>query len=145
MLNRIRRMPEGERNARITEALAEATAEAGSRRWGDIHRAIFEHPLDPAWDLPAVARGGDGTTPNATSFDANFRQISGASFREILDLANWDRSRASNVPGQSGVPGSPHYGDLLPLWAEKKYFPLLYSRAAVEKASKEWLLLVPSQ
>ena len=59
-------------------------------------------------------------------------------------MADWDRSRASNVPGQSGVPGSAHYGDLLPLWSEGKYFPLLYSRQAVEKSSKECLRLVPA-
>ena len=49
----------------------------------------------------------------------------------------------TNVPGQSGQPGSPHYGDLLPLWAAGKYFPLLYARAAVEKHTKQRLVLEP--
>ena len=64
---------------------------------------------------------------------ANLKQQHGASFREVLDLANWDNSVATNVPGQSGQPGSPFYGNLLPLWEKGEYFPLLYSRAAVEK------------
>ena len=40
----------------------------------------------------------------------------GASYREILDVADWDRSVATNVPGQSGQPESTFYGNLLPLW-----------------------------
>ena len=35
---------------------------------------------------------------------------------------------ATNVPGQSGQPGSPFYGNLLPLWERGEYFPLAYSR-----------------
>ena len=72
-----------------------------------------------------------------------FAQQWGASFREIMNLADWDASLAVNVPGESGQPGSSHYGDLLPLWEEGKYFPLVYSRAAVEKASPDKLVLEP--
>jgi len=145
MFKLLRKMPPAERNEVMEAALKEASAEVGEKRWGDLHKAAFQHPLAAEFDLPSVARGGDATTPNATSPDAVFRQTSGASFREIIDLGDWDRSRASNVPGQSGVPGSAHYGDLLPLWSEGKYFPLLYSRQAVEKASKERLRLVPAR
>ena len=87
---------------------------------------------------------GDGFTVNATSFSANnWEQTHGASYREILDPANWDRSEGVNVPGESAQPGSQNYGNLLPLWNEGRYFPLLYSRSAIEKASKERLLLDP--
>ena len=75
----------------------------------------------------------------------NFKQSNGASYREILDLADWDRSVAINVPGQSGQPTSPHYSDLLPLWKDGYYFPLLYSRQKVEEFSAEKLMLVPSR
>ena len=71
-------------------------------------------------------------------------QTSGSSYRHILDLADWDRSVATGVPGQSGQPTSPHYADLLPLWAENRYHPLLFSRAAVERAMMERLLLRPA-
>ena len=83
---------------------------------------------------------------NNTSFAAaGYRQTSGASYRQIFDVGEWDNSVAINVPGQSGQPGSAHYGDLLPLWAEGRYFPLLYSRAAVEKTAKDKLLLLPGR
>ena len=37
-----------------------------------------------------------------------------------------------------------NYGDLLPLWAEGRYFPLLYSRGKVEEAAKNRLRLEPA-
>lgn len=117
-------------------------------RWGGLHVAEFKHALSTTeatravFDLNSVARGGDGNTVNATG-GGNLRQTSGASFRQILDLSDWDRSVAINVPGQSGQPESRHYKDLLPLWAEGKYFPLLFSREKVEKYARQRLILEP--
>jgi penicillin amidase len=118
--------------------------------WGALHTMEFHHSLDRVpgvaslFDLGPVPRPGDGYTVNATSFEGRFfQQDSGASYREILDTGDWDRSVAVNTPGQSGQPGSPHYSDLLPLWAEGEYFPLLYSREAVEKATTDRLILEP--
>jgi penicillin amidase len=79
---------------------------------------------------------------NATG-GRRFLQTHGASFREILDLADWDNSVATSTPGQSGQPASPHYGDLLALWRDGEYFPLAYSRAAVERATAHVLTLQP--
>ena len=50
---------------------------------------------------------------------------------------------AINVPGQSGQPGSEYYDDLLPLWGNDKYFPLVFSRARVETETKHLLKLMP--
>jgi penicillin G amidase len=111
-------------------------------RWGEIHHARFPHPLARSLDLPEASRGGHWTTVNMTG-GSDLRQSSGASFREILDFADWDNSVATSVPGQSGQPGSPFYGNLLPLWERGEYFPLLYSRAAVEKHTAHVLWLKP--
>jgi len=118
--------------------------------WGQLHQVRFRHPLvqirdaEAVMDLGPVARPGDEYTVNATGYSGgSFDQVSGASYREILDLDDWDHSVAVNVPGQSGQPGSPHYSDLLPLWSEGKYFPLLYSREAVEKEATDKLALEP--
>jgi penicillin G amidase len=142
----------------LSNSLHEAVTELSSRlgtdmnkwRWGDLHLAEFKHQLSTddtrraVFDLKSVPRGGDGNTVNATG-GARFTQRSGASFREILDLSDWDKSVAINVPGQSGQPESPHYGDLLPLWAEGKYFPLLFSREKIEKNAAQRLLLEPKR
>ena len=75
---------------------------------------------------PGAAGGRRRTRRNNTRHDDKFRQVHGASYRQVFDLADWDRGLATSTPGQSGQPGSPHYGDLLPLWAEGEYFPLAY-------------------
>jgi len=117
--------------------------------WGKIHVVHFRHPLDRLpgaafMDLGPLARPGDGSTVCATNYGGNnYEQMAGASYREVFDVGNWDDSKGINVPGESAQPGSPHYGDLLPLWIEGKYFPLLYSRPAVEKAATDRLLLEP--
>jgi penicillin amidase len=100
-------------------------------RWGRMHTRSFPHILLPAFNLPTVERSG-----GAGSLAAD-----GASFREVLDVADWDRSIVANVPGQSGQPGSPFYDNLLKLWADDVYFPLVYSRARVERESAARLLL----
>jgi penicillin amidase len=100
-------------------------------RWGRTHTRSFPHILLPAFNLPTIERPG-----GAGSLAAD-----GASYREVLDVADWDRSIVANVPGQSGQPGSPFYGDLLKLWADDLYFPLVYSRARVERESAAKLTL----
>jgi penicillin amidase len=102
--------------------------------WGSMNRAHFRHPVTAAFDLPAVERSGDRTTVNLTA-------QSGASFREIIDLSNWDNSVATSVPGQSGQPESPHYDDLLEPWANGEYFPLLFTRQAIEANTQHRLVL----
>jgi penicillin amidase len=138
----------------LEEAVTDLTAKLGPDmkkwRWGDLHLAEFKHMLSKddatraVFDLPSVSRGGDANTVNATG-GAGLKQTSGASFREILDLSDWDKSVAINVPGQSGQPGSRHYGDLLRLWAEGKYFPLLFSRKKIEQHTKQKLILEPKK
>jgi penicillin amidase len=117
--------------------------------WGKLHVVRFRHALDQQpgakdlLDLDPLARPGDEYTVNATGTGDSWEQISGASYRQIIDLSDWDRSRVINTPGQSGQPGSPHYSDLLPLWDVGRYFPLLYSRKAVEAETTDRLTLEP--
>jgi len=135
----------------LDEAVAEAERLMGPDRatwaWGRIHQAVFEHPLSTTperaavFDLPPVARGGDGTTPNATG--SGRRQTNGASYREVIDLGDWDRSTMINVPGQSGQPASPFYDNLLEIWSEGRYHPMLFTREAVEGNLAGRLVLKP--
>jgi penicillin amidase len=146
------------RNALMLETLQTAYAELTTRQggdpqrwsWGALHQAYFRHALDGATgsasllDRGPVERPGDGDVVQATDHDdGSFEQTSGASYREIFDLADWDKSVAINAPGQSGQPGSPHYDDLLPLWSSGKYFPLKFSKAAVDAVTTDLLILQP--
>lgn len=148
--------PQSARDKMMLDALSAAASDVAQRQgpdpkqwsWGKLHAIRFRHSLDQItpgaaelFDQGPIERPGDGTTVNATGgFPA---QTSGASYREIMDLSNWDNSLAVNTPGQNGAPGSPHYGDLVPLWDQGKYFPLSYSRELVEKNTAEKLVLNP--
>jgi penicillin amidase len=116
--------------------------------WGRLHTTMFRHPLASlgpvyakAFDLGPVPRAGDAHTPNAASHNVRFEHTSGATYRHVFDLADWDKGVATSAPGQSGQPGSPHYDDLLPLWQQGEYFPLAFSRAQVEKVTRHRLIL----
>jgi len=119
-------------------------------RWGAMHNVMFRHGIDRRGDAAQYDRGpierpGDGDTVDVTAARApSFEQVHGASYREIIDVADWDHSLAVNVPGQSGDTGSPHYADLLPLWSRGEYFPLAFTRAQVQANASETLVLLPS-
>ncbi|MBI3474103.1 MAG: penicillin acylase family protein [Acidobacteria bacterium] len=149
--------PGPERNQLLYDTLKSARAElekllgpdSAEWTWGALHVVHFRHALDQQpgakslFDLGPLARPGDEYTPNATATSDSWEQVSGASYRQIIDLSNWDRSWVVNTPGQSGQPGSPHYSDLLPLWDAGRYFPLLYSKKAVDGETTNRLTLEP--
>jgi penicillin amidase len=111
--------------------------------WGDLHKVFFQHPLNrEGLNRGPFARPGDATTVNATG-GPNFQQTSGASFREVIDLADWDRSVITNTPGESGDPESKHYDDLITDWMWGQYHQLPFSRMAVEAATEHRLKLMP--
>ena len=125
--------------------IAQRTGSDSSKAtWGSVHVVELKHPIAAAFDLPPLARSGDANTVMATG-GANFRQTAGASYREIIDLGDFDNSVAINVPGQSAQPESAHYADLLHPWANGEYFPLLFSRKRVEEGTKHVLVLEPAR
>ena len=84
-----------------------------------------------AYDIAPVERHGG----------AGFVAAVGATYREVIDMGNLDASMATNVPGQSGQPGSPFYANLAESYGRAEYFPLAYSRAAVDRAAAHRLVL----
>ncbi|MEZ5352245.1 MAG: penicillin acylase family protein [Bryobacteraceae bacterium] len=113
-------------------------------QWGRLHTITFRHPVDrKAFHRGPIARPGDANTVNSTS-GGNLRQTNGASYRQILDTADWDRSVMTNVPGESGDPSSPFYDSLLEEWASGGYHPMPYSRKAVEASTSERMRLEPA-
>lgn len=154
--------PLAARDALLLESLAQALAELTQRlgpdpaswRWGSLHRAYFEPTTAPLVDAELRAQlavgplqvPGSASTPHAAKYRANdFTLTSGASVRMVLDVGNWDASRAINTPGQSGDPFSPHYRDLFPRWAACGYVPLAWSRASVEALTESVWALTPKR
>jgi penicillin G amidase len=127
-------------------------ADAKQWNWGKLQYNLSEHPFAAIVDdatrakinVGPIEKNGSPFVPNASGYRSrDFRQMSGPSVRVVIDVGNWDNSRAVNHPGQSGDPENPHYRDLAPLWRNGQYFPLLYSRAAVENATEKKIKLVP--
>ena len=151
--------PEAARDALLLQTLSAGEEQLAAKlgpdpknwAWGQLHRVSFVHPLggvSPAaaalFDRGPSPRPGDGSTVDATYFGgSSFDQLAGASYREIFDLSDWDKGVGVSVPGQSGQPGSPHYDDLLPLWLHGQYFPLRYSRQAIDRETTDTLELKP--
>jgi penicillin amidase len=145
------------RRSLMVEALKSAAKElsrlqgddTSSWSWGLLHLMEFRHPLEKlpkfkrSFGFKAMPRPGDEHTVNATAYINGYGQTFGASYRQILDLSDWDRSISINVPGQSGEPGASHYSDLLTTWANGQYFPLSYTRQAIERTTTNRLLLRP--
>lgn len=144
----LRYLDENDSNKLLLDTLAAAAAETTALlggdptrwQWGQLHKARFEHPLLHRADENAAAvmrldehaRGGSGATTNVNNFRlSDFNITHGASFSMVLDVGNWDASRMTNTPGQSGDPRSPFYDNLLADWAADKSFPLLYSRERI--------------
>jgi len=149
------------RDRLLLDSLAQAVSSLGKTfgpdtakwRYGDakFHHVRLHHPLSPAvtddlrrrLDIGPLPRGGSGETVNMTSNSNN--QVSGATFRIIADLSDWDRAMGTNAPGQSGDPKNPHYSDLFAMWAAGRYFPAYFSRAKIQSAAEKITLLQPGR
>lgn len=131
-------------DAAIAELEKLLGADRRSWSWGRLHQVRFRHPIPGVAGAGEFARPGDANTVNATG-GSGFLQTAGASYRQIIDLSDWDRSVMTNTPGESGDPRSPHYADLAADWAAGKYHPMPFTRRAVEAATTERTRLIPPQ
>jgi penicillin amidase len=102
-------------------------------RWGPMNRSEFPHSVVGAYDLPAIERQGGAGTVNAI----------GAVYRLVTNFRDPDQSMVTIGPGNSGQPGSPFYRNLHELWGRNEFFPLLFTRPAVEARTKYRLTLAP--
>jgi penicillin amidase len=152
--------PDAARDSLLIKSLEEGVSELVKRLGSDtskwqygqekFHHIKITHLLSNAikpelrtkLDIGPLPRGGNSNTANSTS--NGYNQTSGASFRIIADLENWDNSVGTNSPGQSGDPNSPHYADLFEMWAAGKYFPVFFSRSKIESAAERVTLLKPA-
>ena len=130
-------------SATLLDALAVAAQQSKPR----LPQVTFRHPLAitqatrRTLNAGPFAVGGYTDTVSPVASRANVEI--GASFRQIVDAGDWDRSVAMNAPGQSELPASAHFTDLAKLWATGEYLPLAFSDAAVQKHMTSTLVLRP--
>lgn len=139
----------------LTAALDDLTGAVGSNMqdwtWGKLHTITPAHPfggqpiIGGLFNLPTSPIGGDNTTVSVGSFNMAdpFAVTSHQSYRMILDTSNWSNSVAIYLNGQSGQPGSKHFGDFLPAYLRGDYNPLLFTPADVQGNKEATLTLQP--
>ena len=122
-------------------------------RWGRLHRVHFRHllagaipPLDELLSTgPYEVGGGDDTVNRGVLHPSEgFADGAIASWRQIIDLGDFDRSLGVITTGNSGNPASPHFADQAPMWATGDYHPLPFTRAAVQAAADGRLVISPA-
>lgn len=121
-------------------------------RYGRGHQLTIQHALG---GVPGLGRllnrgpfetGGDsdtvcmGNLPRA--FPAQPYYVA-PSYRQILDVADWNRSRSIHPTGQSGHPTAKHYADFVLPWLNIEYHPMPWDRERVEEATASRLTLTP--
>ena len=137
------------------DAVADLRRTAGPPRrwrWGRLHQLPLQHPLSARrplgvlFDAGRIEVGGDTDTVLQTAFVPGepYRTRAWApSWRQILDVGEWDACTGVHLPGQSGHPGSRHHRDLRERWRRNDQHPLHWSADAVAADARAVLVLQP--
>ena len=130
-----------ERDRALTTAVATASGDLRARlgpdiaawQWGALHRIRFDHALRSA---PAIGRrlsrgpypfGGDVNTIAQGGYSLYRGSDANAftpAYRQVIDLADPDRSRFILPAGNSGIPGHPRYDDCIDDYLAGRRYPL---------------------
>lgn len=120
-------------------------------QWGKLHQMRLLHvlgaqkPLDKIFNKEQIAIGGDTDTLCQVAFQPGHHYegtLTAASFRQIIDMGNFDNSRCSFPGGQSGNLVSPHRLDQFDSWMKGEFKPMIWSKEQREKFKKYemWLM-----
>lgn len=149
------------RSALLAQSLADALSylrqtlgeDTAKWAWGEVHPAEFHHPLGSQAPLDAIFNrgpyryGGDVNTVWQASFVPKLPFVCAggftASWRQILDTSDWDRSRGMGTSGQSGHPASPHYDDQINAWLDGELHPMPFTDEASKRVTVYRLNLHP--
>lgn len=123
-------------------------------RWGALRSSRQPHPLGGVPGLGrAFAVGGNEMPGDVnTVWQGGYSVHHGPGapggfspgYRQVIDVANWDRSTFQMPAGNSGIPGHPHYSDCAPEFFEGMQRPLLYSADAIAANAEGTLVLEPT-
>ncbi|MGC9537136.1 penicillin acylase family protein [Streptomyces sp. UG1] len=122
--------------AAVEEVAAERSAGPRHGTWGDTHRlAPWRALAGTAYDEPGLS--GDHDCVLSTSAVPGLTDLSarGPSARYVWDLADREASLWVVPLGASGIPGSPHHRDQLPLWLGGELAPVVTDFTELEKES----------
>jgi len=154
----------GERVPLIRDALRDALGLLTERfgrnpsrwSWERLHTVMFRNQISAGDGLLSRILGsyfnrgpypdaGGRHTVNNSWFDLKdpFATTQISSYRFIVDLAHPERALAMNHTGESDLPASPHYDDMIGPWCRGEYHPLTASDKNTEGEMGSALTLVP--
>ncbi|NUT30926.1 MAG: penicillin acylase family protein, partial [Streptomyces sp.] len=126
-----------DRTEAVRAAVEEVAAEPPTGTWGDSHRLAPWRALgaDPSYDAPGLS--GDHDCVLCTSAVPGLTDLSarGPAARYVWDLADREASLWVVPLGASGIPGSDHHRDQLPLWLRGDLAPVVTDFTKLEKES----------
>ncbi|MEV7080237.1 penicillin acylase family protein [Streptomyces sp. NPDC093516] len=124
-----------DRPAAVRAALEEVAGRPPSGVWGDTHRLAPWRALEPGTPYEEPGLAGDHDCVLCTSGVPGLTDLAarGPAARYVWDLARREDSRWVVPFGASGVPGSPHHRDQLPLWLGGDLVPVVTDWALLTK------------
>ncbi|MEU2748593.1 penicillin acylase family protein [Streptomyces collinus] len=116
-----------DRAAAVREAIEEVALRPPAGVWGDTHRLAPWRALEPEqpYDEPGLSGDHDCVLCTSGVPGLTDRAARGPAARYVWDLARREDSRWVVPLGASGVPGSPHHRDQLPLWLAGDLVPVV--------------------
>jgi penicillin amidase len=115
--------------------------------WSKMNAIRYQHPLGRLFLFRFFNLGSRPSNGNAFTVKVNYltpqKTSWSASYRQIIDLSDWDKSVCVLSSGQSGHFMSRFYDNQVPLWIGGEYHPMIFSRDEVEKNASATLYLKP--
>lgn len=122
-----------------------AGADESKWKWGEIYKVRFNHNLAAA-PFVGLQFAIDPLPQNGVpTLGATVNAGSTVSMRLIADPSDWDQTQLGITLGESGLPKSPHWKDQLEDWRNVTPRAFPFTKAAVESATKETLVLEPAR
>ncbi|MFF9030600.1 penicillin acylase family protein [Streptomyces iakyrus] len=124
-----------DRPAAVREAIEEVALRPPAGVWGDTHRLAPWRALEPEqpYDEPGLSGDHDCVLCTSGVPGLTDRAARGPAARYVWDLARREDSRWVVPLGASGVPGSPHHRDQLPLWLAGDLVPVVTDWTTMQK------------
>jgi penicillin amidase len=142
----------------FTEATAEITklqgADPAKWNWGGLHTATFKNQtlgksgigfIENLFNRGPFPVSGGEAIVNATGWTTTkgYSVDWLPSMRMIVDLGDLSNSLTVHTTGESGHAYHPHYIDMVDLWRNIQYYPMLWNEQAVVSNAASHLVLVP--
>jgi penicillin amidase len=120
-------------------------ADESKWRWGEMVKVRFSHLLAAVpfvglqFTIPPFPQNGVGSLAPTVNVGSN------VSMRFIADPSDWDKTLHGITLGESGIPSNPHWKDQLEDWRNVTPRAFPFTKAAVESATKDLLILEPAR